>query len=167
VRIQDLPFQRLPCFELLGFDRDRYFVDREYAGYGWALPPRITLDGRDSMAVVESPLLLALHSFDDSPALEGDILLEFVLEGSADGSVAVPLSRFLADWLPRLPDSSSIVLALCNPHRAVVTLHYAVGAVDSWIDPEASQSDLRSQDERDAGGRFRLQAESWRLALAA
>jgi hypothetical protein len=50
---------------------------------------------------------------------------------------------------------------MCNPHRAVIArppgagetpVHYAVGDVESWLDPD--------------GPRLRLRAEAWRSAEA-
>jgi hypothetical protein len=63
------------------------------------------------------------------------------------------LSTFLDRWLPRLPRTQALVLALCNPHRAVLhrpsdaTFYYANGDVESWLDHDA------------AGDRIRLAAE--------
>lgn len=189
----ELPFVRQPLFPLLGFDleRKREVVSLEYTGYGWCRPARLwlheTSEGRS--VCVEEPLVLALHSADDGPALAGDILLEFALEGQAP--VAAPLSLFLARWLPRLlaelgeagdaedagvasaVDAAArpIVLALCNPHRvklarpeaAAGPVYYALGDVDSWLDLEEAAA-LRGSDEKEAGGRMRLSADQWHVA---
>jgi hypothetical protein len=172
-RLAELPFRRRPLFELLGFELGREVLDLSYTGFGWAEPPRITLEsapgatGQVHVQVIEEPLLLALHSADDAPPLAGDILLELVL--GDDYSVATPLSRFLAEWLPRLPAHKPVVLALCNPHRAALAglpvgraLWYGLGDVDSWLD--ATDEPLRGAEEERAGGRFRLTAEAWRRA---
>jgi hypothetical protein len=184
--VLELPFARQPLFPLLGFDleRKREVVSLEYTGYGWCRPARLWLHAtREGRSVcVEEPLVLALHSADDGPALAGDILLEFALAGQAP--VAAPLSLFLARWLPRLlgelgeaGDAAGaagrpIVLALCNPHRAELArpeaaagrpVHYALGDVDSWLDLEEPAA-LRGPDEKEAGGRMRLCADQWHVA---
>jgi hypothetical protein len=89
---------------------------------------------------VQDVLLLALHTPDDAPPSE-DIELYFELP---DGDqVVVDSSLFFAQWLPRLPRASAIVLALCNPHEATprvatdVPVYYALGDVESWIDHDA------------------------------
>ncbi len=176
-RLAELPFRRSPLFDLLGFELGREALDLDYTGFGWAEPPRITLestgqaslDGRGLVAVrvIEEPLLLALHSAEDAPPMAGDILLELVL--GQERSVATPLSRFLAEWLPRLPAHKPVVLALCNPQRATLPplpggreLWYGLGDVDSWLD--ATDEPLHGSEEQRAGGRFRLTAEAWRRA---
>jgi hypothetical protein len=184
--VLELPFERRPLFSLLGFDleRTREVVSLEYTGYGWCAPARLWLHGtRDVRSLcVEEPLVLALHSADDGPALAGDILLEFALEGLAP--VAAPLSLFLARWLPRLLEelgeaggagaARPIVLAMCNPHRAQLAqpvaaggrpVYYALGDVDSWLDLD-EPAVLRGPDEEEAGGRMRLCADQWHAAGA-
>jgi hypothetical protein len=100
--------------------------------------------------------VLALHAADDGPALPADILLEFALPGRP---VTALLSAFLARWRPLLPPAPAIVLALCNPHRARLAgppgVHYALGAVDSWLDRD------------DDGERLRLAADTWCATPAA
>lgn len=166
-RLAELPFRRSPLFELLGFELGREVLDLDYTGFGWAEPPRITLESPGQVRVIEEPLLLALHSAEDAPPMTGDILLELVL--GQERSVATPLSRFLAEWLPRLPAHKPVVLALCNPQRVTLSalpagreLWYGLGDVDSWLD--ATDEPLRGPEEQRAGGRFRLTAEAWRRA---
>lgn len=180
-RLSELPFRRRPLFELLGFEFGRELLDLDYTGFGWAEPQRISLQSSRPSSLqpieepideqieqqIEEPLLLALHSADDAPPLGHDILLELVL--GQDRSVATPLSRFLAEWLPRLPAHRPVVLALCNPQRAVLPplpggreLWFGMGDVDSWLD--ATDEPLRGAEEQRAGGRFRLSAEVWRRA---
>lgn len=157
MKIADLPFVERPVHEMLHFDDDRIEVDRNYAGYGWCRVPEIWIGetGSDEIALLEDALVLALHSADDGEALPDDIELEFELPGGEP--VTVLLSQFLAVWLPALPRAKNIVLAMCNPHDAVIAapkeagapLYYATGDVESWIDD-------------DEGGRLELLADgSW------
>jgi hypothetical protein len=133
---------------------------------------------------VRRPLVLGLHSADDGPALADDVVLEFRLDDGA--AVAAPLSRFLARWLPLLDaargaasprraqaEEEPVVLALCNPHRARLRapaaigarpLYYALGDVDSWLDPADDPAALWGEEEQAAGGRIRLAAPAWRRA---
>lgn len=152
MKIRDLPFRERPVLELLNLEADRDEPDPDYAGYGWARVPSISLDELE----LADALVLALHSADDGEPMADDIELEFELPGS--GSVLVLLSQFLAEWLPRLPRASAVVLAMCNPHRATlevdagVPVYYAHGDVESWLD----ESDGPYPD------RLRLAAEgSW------
>lgn len=184
--VLELPFERRPLFSLLGFDleRTREVVSLEYTGYGWCRPARLWLhETRDgSSRCVEEPLVLALHSADDGPALAGDILLEFALDRLAP--VQAPLSLFLSRWLPRLLEelgeatggeaAGPIVLAMCNPHRVTLAqpataggrpVYYALGDVDSWLDLDEPAA-LRGPDEEEAGGRMRLCADQWHAAGA-
>jgi hypothetical protein len=132
--LAELPFRERPVLELLNLTEDRDRPDPDYAGFGWARVARLRLEPGP---VVEDALLLALHSADHGGPLE----LEFVLD---DGSAIAPLPAFLDAWLPRLRgDERAIVLAMCNPHRALparpasaggAPLHVALGDVESWLD---------------------------------
>ncbi|MDB4962198.1 MAG: hypothetical protein JWP01_2197 [Myxococcales bacterium] len=156
MKIAELPLRERPVLELLNLVGERATPDCEYAGYGWARVDRLWLATDDQRGrAVDDVLLLALHSADDAEALADDIELEFEL--SVGAPVSVLASAFLARWLPRLPaDASAIVLALCNPHRAVLRtppgktpIHYAHGDVTSWLDRD------------DDGDHIRLQADEW------
>ena len=151
-RIAELPFHQRPVIELLNLEHvARRGVNRDYAGYGWAAVDRVWLGGSEAVPI-DNALVLAVHSMDDSPALADDVTLEFEL---ADRSVGVRASRFLEIWLPKLPRRSAIVLAMCNPHRAVlrasadVPIHYAMGDVEAWFDVDFP------------GSRIRLAAATW------
>ena len=137
--VLDLPFIERPVDELLHFDDDRAEVDRQYAGFGWTRVDRIGLGSKrgGDLLAVDDALVLALHSADDGAPHTDDVDLEFELAG---GSVIVSLALFLSRWLPTLPDASSIVLAMCNPHHATIRiptrlpLWYPTGDTESWID---------------------------------
>lgn len=137
--VLDLPFIERPALEVLHFDDDRVDVDRQYAGFGWTRVDRIWLGSKQGgeLVAVDDALVLALHSADDGAAHPDDVDLEFELPG---GSVIVSLALFLSRWLPRLPDASAIVLAMCNPHHATIhipttrPLWYPTGDAESWID---------------------------------
>ncbi len=153
MKIADLPFRERPLLELLNLNEERDVPQHDYAGYGWALADSVWLGTADGAGIpVDGSLVLALHSPDEAEPRRDDVELLFDL---SDGtSVTVPLSRFLEVWLPRLPAADSIVLALCNPHRArppyrgQTPLHYAEGDVTSWLD-------------RDQGDRVELIADAW------
>ena len=153
MKIAELPFRERPVMELLGFVEGRAELDHSYAGYGWARTPQVWLvdDNGERMRMVDDAMVLALHSPDDGDPIADDIELEFELP--AGGSVLVLLSQFLASWLPRLPQTSSLVLVLCNPHRArvhaPVPLWIADGDVEAWV------------DEEDHEPRILLAAETW------
>jgi hypothetical protein len=153
--ILDLPFHQRPPLELLGIG-ERATIDLEYTGFGWTEVDAIWLeDATGARALVERPLVLALHAADDGPAIADDILLELDIPGQP---VTVMLSAFLARWWPRLPRRRATVLAVCNPHRARLaapgSLHYGVGAVDSWLDSDAD------------GDHLRLVAEAWHRTVS-
>jgi hypothetical protein len=153
VKIAELPFRERPVLELLHLDEHRDLPNRDYAGYGWARVDRLWLEAGDEPAQpVDDVLVLALHSADDAEALPDDIELEFELPGAP---VSVLASAFLDRWLPLLPRASTVVLALCNAHRAVLRrpagaeqpIHYGLGDVESW---------------REDGERIILTADAWR-----
>jgi hypothetical protein len=137
--IADLPFVERPILDLLHFDEARSEVDRQYAGFGWARIDRIWLGSTHGgeLTAVDDALVLALHSADDGAPLPDDVELEFELPTQ---SAIVSLRAFLDRWLPKLPRTSSIVLAMCNPHHATLRfataqpLWYATGDAESWID---------------------------------
>ncbi len=159
--IAELPFRERPVLELLNLVGERAEPDPDYAGYGWARVSRLWLAETGAPArPVDDVLLLALHCPDDGEALADDIELYFELPEPPP--VTVLASKFLATWLPRVPqDASAIVLALCNPHEGSLAqpsatrlpLHFALGEVESW----------QSRDD----GRIELRAEHWRQALRA
>lgn len=168
MKIAELPFRERPVLELLNLDEHRDKPDPNYAGYGWARVPEVWLgetraddalafalrsdDDRqmraadelalhsadDGLTRVDDALVLALHSADDGEPLATDIELEFELPGAEP--VSVLASQFLDIWLPRLPRARAIVLALCNPHRAMlqplapIPTYYATGDVESWLE---------------------------------
>ena len=144
--ILELPFRERSVRDLLHLDVERAAPDPDYAGYGWARVGELWLDEQR----VEDALVLAVHSADDSEPIADDVELEFELPDAPP--VSVLASTFLAKWLPVLPRTNALVLALCNPHRATLarpsdaTFYYANGDVESWLD-------------HDRGDRIRLASE--------
>lgn len=147
--IAELPFLERPVRELLHLEVDREAPSRDYAGFGWARAAELWLESaHDPAQRIVEPLVLALHTADDAEPLAGDLELAFELP---DRSVTALASAFLARWLPRLPQGRAIVLAVCNPHRAVlerpaaatVPVHYGVGDVASWREPSGDESQER------------------------
>jgi hypothetical protein len=145
--IYDLPFRERAVQDLLHFEDGRVHVDADYAGYGWARVGELWLDHHH----VRDALVLALHSADDAEPFADDVELEFELPNAPPVSVLV--SAFLAKWLPRLPRTEALVLALCNPHRAALSrpsdaaFYYANGDVESWLDhtPDGDRIRLAAQ----------------------
>lgn len=129
MKILDLPFRERPVLELLNLVEHRAAPDPDYAGYGWARVPQIYLVDAHEVIAVDDALVLALHSADDAEILPDDIELIF-----DDVGASVLASDFLAKWLPKLPPAKAAVLALCNPHHAVlkVPAYYATDDVESW-----------------------------------
>ena len=156
--LAQLPFIERPLLALLHLDdAGRTTIDTDYVGFGWARASRLWLDdGRGPQRLVEHALVLALHAADDVPALADDVLLEFAFDD--DVAMTAHASRFLAVWLQRLPHDGPVVLAMCNPHRARLTLgprttFYADGPVDAWLDPNSD----------DPHGAIRLRANAWHV----
>lgn len=155
--IGELPFVERPARALLGLEHGGDAIDTDYAGFGWAVVDALDLADPRGVETVRGPLVLALHGADDGPAWPDDVELEFALDGRY---LTAPLSRFLATWLPRLPRTDAVVLAMCNPHRASLPalvdrpLRYGLGPVDSWLDETGSPA------------RLRLTADAWRSAPA-
>lgn len=115
--IADLPFRPAPPDDLLGIDWGRPgFVDEDHVGFGWGFVPRLELVGLSdrSRRLLTNPLVLALHSAerDEDDAADTPFDLELVVNGER---LHVPLERFLEVWLPRLPETNDVVLAVCNP----------------------------------------------------
>jgi hypothetical protein len=153
--IAKLPFVERPVRELLHLEVDRESPSREFSGFGWARVDSVWLEDHQSQVRrVDDALVLALHTSDDSEPLADDLELLFELP---DRAVTVLASAFLERWLPRLPQGSAIVLAICNPNRVVlrrppaatVPVHYALGEVASWRENDELQD------------RFLLTAEDW------
>lgn len=160
--IAELPFVERPAVELLALDQLE--PDPDFDGYGWTRVDQLWLSSahgwlrrvRGSHGGRGDVLILALHAADDGAALDGDIELDFAL---GDRLVRCLASAFLEVWLPRLPPASAVVLAMCNPHRAVLSvpasarapIFYAAGDAFSWRDPP---------------DRIRLSGEAWRTLRA-
>jgi hypothetical protein len=156
--IGELPFAERPIRELLHLEVDRDRPDREFAGFGWARVGAVWLEAGDRAARrVDDALVVALHTADDAELLPDDLDLEFELPDRRP--VSVLASAFLARWLPRLPQQTAIVLAVCNPHRAVlrrppaatVPIHQPLGDVASWREPAPGEP----------GERIILTADDW------
>ncbi|MBL8945678.1 MAG: hypothetical protein JNK45_21125 [Myxococcales bacterium] len=151
-RIADIPFERRDVLELLALEHDRLGVDADYAGFGWALADRVTLQAPDRPpVVVDAPVIVALHSADEQPTAD-DIELLFEV---GEQSLLVPLSAFLPRVLAEVPGDRPLVLALCNPGMVELPagprpLYFALGDVTSWL------------DHGDAGPNLRLSARRWR-----
>lgn len=134
-KVADIPFAERELLELLALDHDREAPDLDYAGFGWAIAPRVILEDSSRREIV-APVVVALHSADEQ-ATPGDVDLLFETD---DESVIVPLSRFLPHALALVPAGREVVLALCNPANVRPdtsgrVLHYADGDVLSWLDP--------------------------------
>lgn len=157
--VADLPFCERPVSALLHLAEDRAAPDPDYVGFGWGRAKRLWLAEPGAPPLcLDDALLLALHCPDDGEALRDDVELYFELPG--EQPVTVLASTFLARWLPRLPrDVSSVVLALCNPHRAVLPplgdlpFHFAEGEVESWISRDDGRIELRARRWRRAGSK--------------
>lgn len=160
--IAELPFHRRPPLELLGLTETRDTVDLDYTGFGWAVVEHLALASTATGQVddLTDALVVAVHAADDGPAMTADVELEFVI---GERGLLVPLTRFLATWLPRLPTARAVVLAACNPHRATLptvdgrAYHYGLGPVDSWLD--------LAPDGGLTGARIRLVADAWRRTV--
>ncbi|MBA3461913.1 MAG: hypothetical protein H0T46_18275 [Deltaproteobacteria bacterium] len=150
--VAELPFLERPVLELLNLVEERELPDHDYAGFGWARVDSLWLAVGDAEQPIVDALVLALHSADDGEPIADDVELEFELP---DGSVGVLASTFLDRWLPVLPRTKSVVLALCNAHRAelrrpagaTTPIHYGLGDVESW---------------REGAERIILTADAWR-----
>lgn len=162
--LAELPFDRYEPLALLGLrpgpdGRWRREPDPDYAVFGWAEADAVVLESDDGTRQrVEPVLVLALHSTDEPAPDDAVIELELDLPDPAGVAaplvVRAPLDRFLAAWLPRLPQAPPhVVLALCNPRRldparppelGARTLHYAHGDVLSWLDAhDGAPSEIR------------------------
>jgi hypothetical protein len=138
--IADLPFGRRELADLLHLREERPDINWDYTGFGFARGTVWLEDGRGGQQQVDDALVLALHNMEDGEALADDIELEFCIDEVRPGySVAVLLSAFLKEWLPRVRgDERAIVLALCNPGSARprvsadVPVHVALGKVAAW-----------------------------------
>ena len=162
--LAEIPFHARPVLELLDLATEREETNPDYAGFGHCLVDRVWLeDATGASVAIDDARVLALHSCDLGAPRPDDVELEFVVEEVApDFSVRALLSAFLAARLPGLVgDERAIVLAMCNPHRAVIRqpraagatpVHYPLGDVEAWLDP------------RPDGPRLRLRAASWRSA---
>lgn len=160
--LAQIPFRHREPLELLNLREERAAPQDDYTGFGHARVGLVWLeDAAGAQVPVGDALLLALHSCDLGAPRPEDVELEFFLDEVAPGySVRALLSAFLAARLPALRGPErAIVLALCNPHRAAIPrppaagatpVHYALGDVESWLDP--------------AGPDLRLRADAWRIA---
>ena len=154
--IADLPFRERPLLEILDLASDRAELNDDHAGYGWARACRVWLVGAGAEPrAVDDALVLALHCPDDGERLANDVELYFELPEQPP--VTVLASKFFERWLPRLPrEASAIVIALCNPHCAVLPrpeqtsrpLYFACGDVESWMACDGDRIELRAPNWR-------------------
>jgi hypothetical protein len=154
--IGELPFAARGLHDLLHLGEERTDINWDYTGFGHARAGAIWLESADGrQRRVDDALVLGLHNMEDGERLADDVELEFCIDEVAPGySVSALLSKFWEIWAPRLRgDERAIVLALCNPQAARlhlpadVPVHYALGKVSAWHEPEA--------------GRVLLAADTW------
>jgi hypothetical protein len=163
--IADLPFRPKDPLELLNLHVERATPVLDDIGFGWSRVGELWLDdGAAEPRPLRDALVFALHAAEEPEPLADDVELEFFIEEVAkDYSVTVLLSKFLDVWLPRVTGAGErhIVLAMCNPHRALLPrppragatpVHHALGDVDSWLDVV------------DGRRHVRLAADTWRIA---
>ena len=164
--IAEIPFVERDPLDLLNLAEYRDEVDSDYYEYGYTRVDSVSLVQRgdaEPLPIVRDALILALHSADEGEFMAEDIELEFFAEEVEDDySVTVLLSDFLSKWLPVVSGGErSIVLALCNPHRATVArpehygdtpIYYAIGDVESFL------------DYTDGRRIIALVADEWRIA---
>lgn len=160
--LAEIPFRSREPLDLLNLRVDRDEPDQDYTGFGHCRVDEVWIEDSSGIcAAVRGALILGLHSSDLGAPRPDDVELEFFVDEVAAGySVTALLSAFLAARLPELRgDERAIVLAMCNPHRATIPrpagvgstpVHYPLGDVESWLDPD--------------GPRLRLRADAWRLA---
>ncbi len=159
--VQTIPFVAKPPLRLLGLtDASQREPDHDFSGFGWCRPAAVWLGASADPRVVESPLLLALHTPDD-PDPRAPLTLEFWFEHDGQ-EVAVQVSwlRFMRERVvPLLGSESDVVVALCNPHRLPLLtelggrrLHYAHGDVTAWLEPHDPDPP-----------RLVLRADAWRV----
>lgn len=159
VALADVPFERKPTLALLGLeDEQRIEVDREFAGFGWNVLPRVVLADDEQRIALADALVLALHTPDEPTPDRDDLELAFfVLHEGEELELRVPWPKFAETRVRPLLDAAhgDVVLALCNPERREIDrpawlgsrrLHWAEGDVTSWLDPD---------------GTIRLQASRW------
>lgn len=145
--IADIPFPQTPPDDLLGIDWGRPgFVDDDHTGFGFGVVPRLLLRSPTTSTLRTAPLVLALHSADRDPLAPPSAPFDLELD-VFDERLHVPLERFLAVWLPRLPHAADLVLALCNPTAYPLTrpaglatstrFWYALSDVDSFAESDS------------------------------
>jgi len=159
-RVEDLVFERRKPRELLNLTEERETPDPDFYAFGWGLVPGLTLRG-DGDSRLGRALVLGLHSADEQPPGTDAIELEFDIDLGPDPddyvAIMVPLPVFLAQRLPALLEQTEVddvVLALCNPHRRIVTPPEGVAGVRLWW----AEGDVESWFE---AGRYVLTAERW------
>ncbi len=184
--VADLPLPRLDTHTLLHLHPDRKDIDLDNYGFGYGFVPKLVLhetDGDRRTATVEGCLLLALHSYEESPPDQKDIEIAFWLdddeyyEEDADDDedlvVLAPLTLFLRRRLAALLAEyqaergcppQAVVLALCNPQHAVLRrpedlvsppIRYALGDVTSWMESD------EQGETWDPEAPLRLNGEQW------
>lgn len=184
--VADLPFARLDTHTLLHLHPDRRDLDLDNYGFGYGFVPELVLhetEGDRRTSTVTGCLLLALHSYEESPEDESDIEVAFWLDedeyyededpDDAELVVLAPLTLFLRRRLPTLvaeyteacgEPPTAVVLALCNPQRTVLRrpedlvsppIRYALGDVTSWMESD------EQGETWDPNAPLRLNGEQW------
>ncbi|MEO7731747.1 MAG: hypothetical protein ABIY55_12295, partial [Kofleriaceae bacterium] len=174
--IAALPFHQRPALALLALDRAD--ADPEFDGYGWAIVDRLWLAGENAWPRprrLDDVVVIAVHAADDGVPLADDVELDFAVDGRL---LRVSALGFLRTWLPRLPAGRPIVLAMCNPHAAVLALATVlarpavlprtagvseltrVGGACGVAELHYATGDVRAW--LDPGAKVRLTADAWR-----
>ncbi|MCA9714794.1 MAG: hypothetical protein H6713_03185 [Myxococcales bacterium] len=188
--VRDLPFPELDRFTLLHLSPDRVDADLDNYGFGYGRLDAIALvehAGDQRTRVVRDALVLALHAWDNAEPDAHDIELSFWLdddeyyeeEDPDDDNLVVlaPLRLFLRKRLPELvadfnaraaragaPPIADVVLALCNPFRAVIErppglvtppIYYPIGNATSRMESD------RAREVWDPDATLCLDAEEW------
>jgi len=185
--VRDLPFARLDAHTLFHLSPGRKDLDLDFYGFGYGWLPKVVLlesQGEQRTCEVSDSLILALHSYEESPEDKTDVEIAFWLDedeyyeddddDDQDLVVLAPLTLFLRKRLPDLlveyrdahagENPTSVVLALCNPQHAVIQrppdlvsppIRYALGEVTSWME---SDKEGKTWDPK---APLRLNGEQW------
>jgi hypothetical protein len=165
--LQSIEFEECDPDELFGIGWESGIKDDpDFYEVGYGDVPNLTLSSNNKNIVLEEPLILALHAWDQAEELEKDIEIGFWEEdeNGKDITIVTNLNKFLDARLPEIlkkyDDITDLVLCICNPFNTEIECPKAVPS-NVKIHFPLGKAVAFKEDPQEKELNYTLEAEEW------